>query len=483
MSRKPSILLVEDTHILARTYLQYLSKEPYDVVHVDTGGKGREAIERQPPDVVLLDLQLPDMNGLEILREISEKQIPSAVIVITAHGSVATAVEAMRYGAVDFIIKPFTADRLVVTLRNTVERQQLAEIVETYRERIDRDRFCGFIGGSLAMQNVYRIIESAAPSQATVFVTGESGTGKELCAEAIHQLSPRMGKPFVSLNCAAIPRDLIESEVFGHIKGAFTGATADRDGAATQANGGTLFLDEICEMNLELQSKLLRFIQTQTFQRVGASKTEQVDVRFVAATNRDPMEEVRAGRFREDLYYRMHVIPIHLPPLRERDEDVLLIAGRFLEEFAGQEKKAFTGFSDVARMKFGSYQWPGNVRELQNVVRSIVVLNAGGDVSDEMLPMPLAEVGNGAATAVASPAVGASAPSLDTAALPDIDSHDLTRLSQEIQPLEEVERQHIERAIALCDGNIGTAATMLGISRATIYRKKAGWDKSATKGA
>lgn len=473
MARQPTVLLVEDTQVLARTYLQYLSKEPYAVTHVDDGAKAREAIARHPPDVVLLDLHLPDMNGLDILREISEKGTPSAVIIITAHGSVATAVEAMRYGAVDFIAKPFTADRLVVTVRNTIERQQLAEIVETYRERIDRDRFCGFIGASLAMQNVYRIIESAAPSQATVFVTGESGTGKEVCADAIHRLSPRAEKPFISLNCAAIPRDLIESEVFGHVKGAFTGAVSDRSGAASQADGGTLFLDEICEMNMALQSKLLRFIQTQTFQRVGANKIERVNVRFVAATNRDPMEEVQAGRFREDLYYRMHVIPVHLPPLRERDEDVILIARALLAEFSKQEGKAFTAFSDEAEAAMMAYHWPGNVRELQNVIRNAVVLNQGDRVTEDMLPAPLLDgTEREPIRDRQDPVPSESAPAADAKSS---GSDDLSALSKEIRPLAEVERAHIERAIALCGGNIGTAATLLGISRATIYRKKASW--------
>ena len=275
------------------------------------------------PTPWLLDLRLPDMDGLEVLAEIARRGMTLPVVVITAHGSVETAVSAIRAGASDFLVKPISGERLRVTLHNHLEKQRLAAVVDTYRTRIDRDRFEGFIGASLAMQAVYRSIESAAASDATVFFTGESGTGKEVGARAIHDLGRRRGKAFHPLNCAAIPKDLIESEIFGHVKGAFTGAVSDRPGAARLADGGTLFLDEICEMDPFLQTKLLRFVQTGAFTPVGGTRSEQVDVRFVCATNRDPLAEMRAGRFREDLFYRLHVVPIHMPPLCERGEDVL----------------------------------------------------------------------------------------------------------------------------------------------------------------
>ncbi|MGB0845020.1 MAG: sigma 54-interacting transcriptional regulator, partial [Alphaproteobacteria bacterium] len=249
--------------------------------------------------------------------------------------------------------------------------------------------FEGFIGSSQPMQVVYKMIESSANSRATCFITGESGTGKEVAAEAIHKLSNRRAKPFVVLNCAAIPKDLMESEIFGHIKGAFTGAVSDHDGAATRANGGTLFLDEICEMDLHLQSKLLRFIQTETFNKVGSGKTEKVNIRFVCATNRDPLVEIGAGRFREDLYYRLHVIPIPLPALRDRQGDVIAIATKFLKTFASEEEKDFVEFSPEAVDKLATYPWPGNVRQLQNVIRNTVVLNQGQAVEVSMLPPPL----------------------------------------------------------------------------------------------
>jgi two-component system repressor protein LuxO len=239
------------------------------------------------------------------------------------------------------------------------------------------------------MRAVYDIIRSVAPSKASVFITGESGTGKELAAEALHKASPRAGKPFIALNCGAIPRDLLESEVFGHVKGAFTGATSDRVGAAKLADGGTLFLDEIGEMPLEMQVKLLRFVQTGTFGAVGSSRLERVDVRFVCATNRDPMLEVQAGRFREDLYYRLYVVPVQLPPLRERGDDVLLVARHFLTQFSREERRRFTGFAPEAERMLMAFSWPGNVRQLQNVVRNIVVLHDGPLVTAAMIPPPV----------------------------------------------------------------------------------------------
>ncbi len=341
---KPRVLLVEDTRSLAVVYEQYLAQDGYEVLRADCGQQALAQLLSSPPPVVLLDLELPDMSGMDILQQITEQQLPCSVVVITAHGSVDVAVEAMRLGAFDFLTKPFDGKRLCATARNALKHQQLSSLVAQYRENFERSSFAGFIGASMPMQAVYRIIESAAPSKATVFITGESGTGKEVCAEAIHQCNPRREQPFIALNCAAIPHDLMESEIFGHVKGSFTGAQGDRKGAASLADGGTLFLDEICEMDLDLQSKLLRFIQTGTLQRVGSGKLETVDVRFVCATNRDPLLEVKAGRFREDLYYRLHVIPLSLPPLRERGEDILLLARDPAAELCQGREQALQGF-------------------------------------------------------------------------------------------------------------------------------------------
>ncbi|MCW8915023.1 MAG: sigma-54 dependent transcriptional regulator [Magnetovibrio sp.] len=473
------VLLVEDTVPLARTYEAYLEGEPYDIVHVETGQEALDILNDNPPEAVLLDLMLPDMDGLSILEHISKVPIDTAVIVITANASLNTAIDAMRLGALDFLVKPFNADRLRVTLNNVLERQQLSHIVETYRKDIDREEYEGFIGKSLVMQRVYRIIDSAAGSKATVFITGESGTGKEVCAQAIHHQSPRADKPFIALNCGAIPKDLMESEIFGHVKGSFTGAVSDRDGAATRANGGTLFLDEICEMDMNLQTKLLRFIQTGTFQKVGGSSLENVDIRFVCATNKDPMREVAEGRFREDLFYRLHVIPLHMPDLKERDEDVLSIAEKLLADYTNEEGKAFTGFDDYVRGVFSSYSWPGNVRQLQNVIRNIVVLNEGDRVTRDMLPAPLDTMAD---NITPLPVNSTEGPVLEALSKPvvssgaDVSSSLMPSDKGNIRPLDEMERDIIEHAILLCDGNVPQAASHLGISASTIYRKRQAWE-------
>jgi two-component system, repressor protein LuxO len=462
-SERQRVLLIEDTTSLARVYVEYLRKEPYDVIHVETGGAALAAMERRLPDAILLDLALPDMNGLEILKQIQSRQLPVSVVVITAHGSITNAVEAMRSGAYDFLVKPFNADRLVVTLRNVLERQRLARMVETLKDDFGRQAYFGFIGSSLPMEAVYRTIDSAAASKATIFITGESGTGKEVCAQAIHQRSPRREHPFVAINCAAIPHELMESEIFGHVKGAFTGAVVEREGAAKRADGGTLFLDEICEMDLDLQTKLLRFVQTGSFVKVGGGITEKVDVRFICASNKDPLKEVEAGRFREDLYYRLHVIPIHLPALRERDEDVIAIARHFLALFAREEGRHFAGFAPEVEAVLRSYNWPGNVRQLQNVLRNIVVLNEGETVTADMLPPPLSQIEP--ASRARGTAVGGTASATDGGG----------GTAAGIRPLWEVEKDTIESAIRLCDGNIPKAATHLGISASTIYRKRMAW--------
>jgi two-component system repressor protein LuxO len=341
-----------------------------------------------------------------------------------------------------------------------------------------RQGFAGFIGAAPTMQAVYRILENAAASRATVFVTGESGTGKELAAEAVHGISPRKTGPFIAINCAAIPKDLIESEVFGHVRGAFTGAVADRIGAARAADGGTLFLDEICEMDLALQGKLLRFIQTGTFQPVGSGKLMQTDVRFVCATNRDPLEEVRAGRFREDLYYRLHVIPVPLPPLRDRGDDVLALAEAFLAKSAAEEGKRFQRFDTEARATLLRHIWPGKVRELENAIRTAVVLHDGEVVTAPMLPATVREGGAKPMPVLAPAPAPAPAPPPEPEsvkpALPPLTLR-AVESTKRIRPLADTEREAIEEAVKLCGGNIAKAAAFLGISPSTLYRKQESW--------
>ncbi|MCP4697691.1 MAG: sigma-54-dependent Fis family transcriptional regulator [Gammaproteobacteria bacterium] len=465
-----SVLIVEDSASLSLLYKHYLSNEPVRVNTVETGAAALESIKKEIPQAIVLDLQLPDMSGMDILDYVRSEKFHTSVVMVTGHGSVNLAVDAMRAGAFDFIEKPFAADRLIITLRNALEQQRLRDLVATYKDSA-RDSYYGFIGASDPMQAIYSIIGHVASSRATVFITGESGTGKEVCAEAIHRRGDRNDKPFVTINCAAIPKDLMESEIFGHVKGAFTGAYAAREGAAARADGGTLFLDEIGDMSLDLQTKLLRFIQTGTFQKVGDSKLEKVDIRFICATNRDPLREVEEGRFREDLYYRLHVIPIHLPPLRERGNDVLLIARKFLYEYTKEENKSFKSFSTETEAVFLDYEWPGNVRHLQNTIRQLVVLNEGEIVSPEMLPGLLP----GSANVVGTPAQSAQMP-VSVHKVPGASPLQKNAGPESIRPLRKVEKEIIENAIALCEGNIPKAAIFLEISASTIYRKLQAWE-------
>jgi two-component system repressor protein LuxO len=464
MRDKPLVLLVEDTLSLAAIYREYLKEESVEVRAVATGKDARASIAASPPDLVLLDLKLPDMDGEEILRWIVSEDFPTSVIIITAHGSVGIAVDMIRQGAVDFLEKPFDANRLCTTVRNTLKHTRLEHLVEDLQLGLDRTNFHKFIGNSLPMQAVYRIIDAASPSKATVFITGESGTGKEVCAEAIHASGPRADLPFIAINCGAIPNDLMESEIFGHTKGAFTGASSDRKGAATMADKGTLFLDEIGEMDMDLQTKLLRFIQTGTFQKVGSSKTESVDIRFICATNKDPLAEVAAGKFREDLYYRLHVIPIHLPPLRDRDQDILELANHFLVKFAEEESKEFRSFAPEVEVILASYEWPGNVRQLQNVIRNIVVLHSHQEVLKEHLPPPID-------TALSDIEVASRTQEIKRPTPPSEGRH-----AAAIRPLADIEREAIEQAITMCNGNVPKAAALLEVSPSTIYRKKQGWE-------
>ena len=471
---KGKILVVEDTASMAELYRIYLEKAGFEAAIVGSGAAALEALDAGAPTAIVLDLHLPDMPGMDILKRVVADKLPTSVVVVTTDGSIKIAVDAMRSGAYDFIVKPFTADRLVTTVGNACQNASLKTQVAVLRDNFARKSFCGFIGESLAMQAVYRSIESAAPSNATIFVTGESGTGKELCAEAVHQLSRRRSGPFVAINCAAIPKDLIESELFGHLRGSFSGAVADRTGAVKQADGGTLFLDEIGEMQFDLQSKLLRFLQTGAYRPVGGSRDEKADLRVVCATNRDPLAEVMAGRFREDLYYRLHVVPIQLPPLREREDDVVLIAEALLRQFAKEEAKQFEAFSSAATEALRAYDWPGNVRQLQNVLRNAIVMHDGVDLTASMLPLPrAAEIALEAPVTPQKPSGNAAG-----AAAPQVSGPEGWRTIGDIVALAESERAAIEKAIEICEGNVPRAAAFLGVSPSTLYRKKQGWENA-----
>ncbi|GEM76372.1 quorum-sensing sigma-54 dependent transcriptional regulator LuxO [Vibrio sagamiensis] len=452
------LLMVEDTASVAALYRSYLTPLGIDINIVGTGRDAIESLKNRTPDLILLDLRLPDMTGMDVLHAVKKNHPDVPIIFMTAHGSIDTAVEAMRHGSQDFLIKPCEADRLRVTVNNAIRK---ATKLKNEADNPGEQNYQGFIGSSQTMQQVYRTIDSAASSKASIFITGESGTGKEVCAEAIHAASKRGDKPFIAINCAAIPKDLIESELFGHVKGAFTGAANDRQGAAELADGGTLFLDELCEMDLDLQTKLLRFIQTGTFQKVGSSKMKSVDVRFVCATNRDPWKEVQEGRFREDLYYRLYVIPLHLPPLRERGEDVIEIAYSLLGYMSKEEGKNFVRFAAEVIARFNNYEWPGNVRQLQNVLRNIVVLNNGKEITLEMLPPPL------------------NHPISKILEVTPVQNQ-LMKAS-DILPLWMTEKIAIEQAIKACDGNIPRASGYLDVSPSTLYRKLQAWNSKEEK--
>lgn len=479
---KAKILIVEDDPLMADRCAIDLSQ--WNVTMAATGGEALDQVRRYAPDVVVLDLLLPDINGMEILKTIQDEDIPSRVVVITSQASVRLAVDALKAGACDFLVKPFTSQRLKVTVRNIIETQRLDRQVRHLTEdfalpaQISGTRF---IGSSAIMYGIFRMIEAAAPSRATVFITGESGTGKELCAEAIHRSSPRSQGAFIALNCAAIPRDLMESELFGHVKGAFTGAIATREGAASRADAGTLFLDEIGEMDLGLQGKLLRFLQTGLVQKVGSDTAQKVDIRVICATNRNPLRDIEEGRFREDLYYRLHVIPIHLPPLRERDGDALEIAEVLLQQLSREEGKGFRSLSRPAALAIAGYDWPGNVRQLENTLRSAIVLNNGTELALNMLPDTVQAVASNSTEGDIFPSMLAKGTVTPLREEDAYASHALlspprsANLHSDIKPLWLIEKDAIEAAIERCGGNIPKAAALLEVSPSTIYRKKSVW--------
>ncbi|MBD8892957.1 sigma-54-dependent transcriptional regulator [Roseibium litorale] len=434
-------------------------------------------LARNNTDVLVLDLET--IGGDEALEAFAVRCPSSVIIAVSAKGSVSRAVSAMRAGAHDFLTKPFSLDMLASKISFQLDQRKPVPIVIPATEQLLKDQSDNairiprapaasglekLIGRSVAMSVVYDQIKRMAPSHAPVFITGESGTGKELCANALHSLSERKSERLVTINCAAIPRDLIESEIFGHVRGAFTGATDNRAGAAEQADGGTLFLDEIGEMDLLLQSKLLRFLQTGTFQRLGDTTTRKVDARIICATNRNPLAEVTAGRFREDLYYRLHVLPIQLPPLRERRDDILILAQTFLERFAAEERRGFRGFDADAETRLTAYNWPGNVRQLENTIRQIVVMNDGLAVTFDMLPMLIRDPSGRSGTIVdlSRERARAAAPA---------------RAFSTIEPLWAQEKRIIEDALDAFDGNIAMAAAALEISPSTIYRKRQSWQE------
>lgn len=436
-----------------------------EIISAAGGRDGAEALRAGSYDVVLLDLGSLDDLSTQVEDAVGRlvKLAAGALVVALSDGaSISSAVAAMRAGAHDYIARPVSGPAFAGRIGELARRhgKSRALPIETCTSE-PVSGFAGFIGASSQMQFVFEQIERIAPSAAPVFITGESGAGKDVCAEALHQRGPRAGKRFVAINCAAIPRDLMESELFGVVRGAYTGAHEDRKGAAELADGGTLFLDEIGEMDLSLQSKLLRFLQTGAISRVGEGSTRQVDVRVICATNRNPMQMIADKTFREDLFYRLHVLPIHIPPLRQRPADVLVLARHFLERYAREERKRFSGFSTESADLMIGRDWPGNVRQLQNLVRRLVVMFDGGEITAQML----------------------AAADIETVALERQPTRALPR-RQAVLPLWQQEQRIIEEAIESFGGNIALAAAALELSPSTIYRKRQAWAEMAgNKGA
>jgi DNA-binding NtrC family response regulator len=455
-SKAGKILVVDDEPAEREGLARLVGQWGYEVETAASGEEALNLVETQHPAVVLTDLVLPEMDGLTLLQKLKETGRPPIVLLVTGHGTVETAVEAMRHGAFDYLTKPVDTTRLQVLLEKSIEQESLSREVSFLRHQLrQKGSFGQMVGQSRGMQEVYRWVELAGTSSAPVLVYGESGTGKELVARTIHELSNRRNKPFVAINCAAIPETLIESELFGHERGAFTGATERRLGCFELTDGGTLFLDEVAEMDSNTQAKLLRVLQEGTFRRVGGGKHEiQVDVRVVAATNKIPSEAIASGKMREDLFYRLNVFSIHLPPLRERREDIGLLAKTFIDEFNRQDNRQVRGLTTEADKELERYNWPGNVRELRNVIQRAVVLSGSGLINVEHLPDNVLR---------ATPAPAAQAGS--------------------VTPIREMERDAIVRALEETGQDKRRAAQLLGISLKTLYNKLAKYGIQAVKSA
>lgn len=455
------LLLIDSDAEAASRIGESLSEALLCTPTVAVAKNGRDALELLRAN--RFDIILADMPSLNDLAERDEegmsrivRHAEGALVVAMAGGaSVSAAVGAMRAGAHDYVAKPIAGPALATRIGELAQRHGRPRSLglDTARAEAVLD-FAGFVGASSAMQFIYEQIGRIATSSAPVFITGESGTGKDVCAEALHSQGPRANKRFVAINCAAIPRDLMESELFGVARGAFTGAHEDRKGAAELADGGTLFLDEIGEMDLSLQSKLLRFLQTGTISRVGEANLRKVDVRVICATNRNPLQMITERKFREDLFYRLHVLPIHLPPLRQRPTDIMVLARHFLDRYASEEHKVFGGFSNEASQQLTAADWPGNVRQLQNLIRRIVVMFDGGEIDIGMLNA--ADIESQAFAPMEPPSPRAEG-------------------RRAILPMWQQEQRIIEDAIAAFSGNISLAAAALEISPSTIYRKRQGW--------
>jgi DNA-binding NtrC family response regulator len=441
------ILVVDDEESAADSLRLNLAEEGYTVDTAGTGGEAIELFDQGGHHLAICDLQLPDMDGLEVMRHMKDARPNTEVIVVTAHGTTPKAVEATKAGAFDFVDKPLDFEELALRVQNALKHRELIdENANLRRQMSTRSEYFNIIGSSKSMQTIYETIDAVAKSDANVLIVGESGTGKELIANAIHYKSLRARKPFIKVNCAALPKELIESELFGHTKGAFTGAHADKEGLVQHAAGGSLMLDEIAEMPVELQPKLLRVLQERSYRKIGSEKTYAVDFRLISSTNRPPADAIRDGLLRDDLFYRISTITIHVPPLRDRSEDIQLLTEHFLHMYAQKYDRQIAGVSQAAYQRLFGHTWPGNVRELQNVIERAVLLAKGNRVEPVDLPF-------------------------DNGSLPEGSS---TGTGWDVPPnmtLEDIERLVIEKTLQRTGGNKQAAANLLGIYRPRLYSK------------
>ena len=443
---KFSILIVDDEKNIREGLGRSLEMDGYEVLLAEDGKKGWNLVNEAHVDLVIADLKMPEMSGEELLKRISSAYPTIPVIILTGHGTIESAVEAMRNGAFDFVTKPVNLDRLSLLVKRALSNRELVLQHRTLQEEVERlksRRKTGeIIGKSSQMQKIMQMIEQVAATRASVLITGESGVGKELVADAIHLLSNRKDNPYIKVHCAALAESLLESELFGHEKGAFTGAVSMKRGRFELAHTGTIFLDEIGEINQQVQIKILRVLQDKKFERVGGEKTQEVDVRVISATNRELKSEIEEGRFREDLFYRLNVVNIHVPPLRERKEDIPLLISAFLQEFSEENQKSIEGVDPRARLALYNYHWPGNIRELRNCIESAVVMTKGNIITYDDLPPT---VTSGSDADYVKIEVGSS--------------------------LEDAEREMIRATLHRENGNKSRTADVLGIGRKTLHRK------------
>ena len=441
---KARILIVDDEESTRELFAELLQRWGYDVDQTSDGHGALKLAAETHPDVIISDLVMPKLDGLALVRALREEQPDTPVVIITGKGTIDAAVEAVREGVFDFVEKPLDPARLKVILTRALEKKQTLHEMQVLRRRLGQvDAGVGLVGSSPPMRKTMELVEKVAPSKASVVITGQSGTGKEMIARAIHQLSPRRDKPFIAINCSAIPSSLIESEMFGHERGAFTGADQRRLGAWELADGGTLFLDEVGEIPVELQAKFLRVIEEERLRRLGGKNEISLDVRVVCATNRDLKEEIKAQRFREDLYFRLNVFHINLAPLKERRDDIPLLVQHFIDKFSKEGGKKLQGLSGAAMKMLSDYAWPGNIRELRNTLERAVILCGTGLIEPEHLPSELA--GGGGESAYLKLPYGL--------------------------PLREVEKEYILATLGRLQNNKARTAQALGISEKTLYNK------------